>query len=604
MPAGASWRRTALLCAVIAVILPVAARIVAGPRGADIHVEWQPTVDDATRQRLEERYRLDNRRKLEDTYTWRYELIDPSSDNVKAIVTEPAINDTHEIDRNTYTLEPTAPRRSRRVRFEDGDMLVGTADGVALLLLALAGLASITRGSPLRVLQRGIPEIDARTAGLFRIVFGTAVLAFFATHQVDASWLSATFDLEIEGRLHAAALDWLRDRPGLVNAATPWLLITGLAFTVGVFTRISYALFLVGVLVWSFVRVSLDSTHPLGTFLVTLVALLPSRWGDAWSVDSLLRRAAGRPDAARPPGRHYGYSAWLPGLIFGVGFAAAAWAKLTVPSTLTTWIMNGTIKYHFVTDSNLAPVDWGLKLAGHPTLAILVSSLAILTEAIVVTGAFVRSESFRLLMGAAALSVVGGFWVFMGHFWPGWWILLLGFVPWAAISRALPAAASSTAAPPSPLRPLVTAGQAALIVAVIAQQMIMSRIQIELAPMFSWYPMYSATYEGPADYDARRPPRYRIVAVTDKGTVELLRCSPHEEFVRLFQSAMKGSTEASAGVRQALGGCADDLGAVREVRLEGHKESFDWDRLQFTTQSAPTLGPLAFNVDSAQPDAR
>jgi hypothetical protein len=233
----------------------------------------------------------------------------------------------------------------------------------------------------------------------------------------------------------------------------------------------------------------------------------------------------------------------------------------------------------------------------------VVSLFAIVTEAIVITGAFVRSERYRLLMGAAALSLVGGFWVFMGLFWAGWWILLLGFLPWAAIGRALPTVAAA-AIPSQQIRRLVTVGQAAAIVAVIGQQVIMSTIQIELAPMFSWYPMYSGTYDGPADFDARRPPRYRIVAVTDAGAVELLRCSPHEEFVRLFQSAMKGSGEASAGVRQALDGCADDLSAVRLVRLEGHKESFDWERLEFRTRPAPTLGPLALNVESASRDAR
>jgi hypothetical protein len=150
----------------------------------------------------------------------------------------------------------------------------------------------------------------------------------------------------------------------------------------------------------------------------------------------------------------------------------------------------------------------------------------------------------------------------------------------------------------------VSIPQLALIVFVIGQQVIMSTIQIELAPMFSWYPMYSVTYDSPGDYDARRPPRYRIVAETDSGTIELLRCSPHEEFVRQFQSAVNGSVDASAGVRQALGGCADDLGAVRQVTLEGHKESFDWELLQFTTEPAPTLGPLALHADSAPPDAR
>jgi hypothetical protein len=601
-----SWQRVTLAFVLVGIVLPVAGRLVAGPKGAWIQVEWKPSVDEATRLRLEPQFRLESRRKLEDTYTWRYDLVDPSTRNIRALVNDPNVEDTHRIDRHAYTLE-SAPRTSRRLRFANGDAIVGAADGLAMLLFVLAVLVLATRTSIVHLLQRAVPEIDATTAGIFRIVFGSAVLAFFATHRVDASWLSATFDLEVETGFHAAVLEWLSRRPHIVDLLTPWLLTTGLAFTLGIFTRVSYALFVVGVVTWAFVRVSLDSLHPLGTFVLTLVALLPSQWGDALSVDAWLARTSNRTtDANSVESRAYGYSVWIPGLLFGIGFAAAAWAKLFVPATPATWILNGTIKYHFVTDSNLAPFDWGLRLAGHPWIAVLISFLAIATEAVVVTGAFVRSERYRLLMGAAAVSLVGGFWLFMGHFWPGWWILLLGFLPWKTIGRTSRAHLSRRSAPPSgpaissPAVRLATAAQVAVIIAVIAQQFVMSTVQIELAPMFSWYPMYSGTYDGPQDYASRRPPRYRIVASTDTGNVELLRCSPHEEFVRQFEAAVNGSAEASMGVWRALGGCTDDLGAVRQVTLVGHLEAFDWDRREFTTLPLPTLGPLATTAHEGQ----
>ena len=124
---------------------------------------------------------------------------------------------------------------------------------------------------------------------------------------------------------------------------------------------------------------------------------------------------------------------WVPGLVFGVGYAAAAWAKLAHGPA---WILNGTIKYHFITDSVIAPFDWGLQFANHPRLAIAASLFAVVTEALMVTSAFVRSERYRAAMGLAGVGLLSGFWVFMGHFWPGWWILLLGFLPWQHISRA------------------------------------------------------------------------------------------------------------------------------------------------------------------------
>ena len=202
-----------------------------------------------------------------------------------------------------------------------------------------------------------------------------------------ATWLNATFDLEIDGAVHRAVIDWLRDRPAVVNAITPWVLATGAAFTIGLFTRVSYALFVAGVILWAYVAISINSTHPHASLVLTLVALLPSKWGDALSVDAWLGRTA-----PSPAGPAYGYSVWIPTVVFGVAFAAAAWAKLTVPPGLADWVANGSVKYHFITDSVQAPVDWGLQLAKHPRLAIAASFGAIAIETLVITAAFVRSE--------------------------------------------------------------------------------------------------------------------------------------------------------------------------------------------------------------------
>ena len=602
---------------VVAVCLPAAGRLLAGPRGAEIHVRWQPSIDETSRRTLEERFRLADGERLDGT-TWRYDLTDPRPENIRALVAETQVADTHDLDRSTNAVSPTATRTDRRQRFGNaGPTLVNSADGFAVALVALAlGIVAfpvmkrsvamaVRAGSRVSIrpilqwLQRGIPAITAETAGIFRIIFGVLLLAFFTTRAVDASWLRATFDLEIEGPFHAAVLDWLRAHSGLVDALTPWLLVTGLAFTIGLFTRTTYALFVAGVLVWAFVWISLDSTHPNATFVLAIVALLPSRWGDAYSVDRW-RKGDARVLAA---GRHYGYSVWVPGLVFGVGYAAAAWAKVAHGPA---WILNGTVKYHFITDSVIAPFDWGLQLANYPRLAIAASLFAVATEALMITAAFIRSERYRAVMGLAGIGLLGGFWVFMGHFWPGWWILLLGYLPWQRISRMLGSGIGdrgSVAPEPidrrSPLpdrRPPIPDRrspfpQVAMIAFIIGQQVLFSTLRIERAPMFSYYPMYSGTYASPADYAASRPPRYRIVAVTNEGNVEL-RCNPHEEFVREFDQAVGGSTIARASVWKALGSCADDLRDVRSVRLEGEVNTFDWDQLRFISHAAAPLGPL------------
>jgi hypothetical protein len=606
--------QAALALTLIAVCLPFAGRLLAGPRGAEIHVRWQSSVDAPTRSNLEARFHLRDGERL-DGDTWRYDLVDTDTDIIRAIVNDSNVADTHDLDRSTYLLSPSAARTNRRQRFGDaGIAIVSVADWLALGFLALSaavlalphakrhahhvsrGLVPVVAGgrtalaTVLRSLQRGIPEIDARTAGIFRIAFGLLLLVFFWSRAVDSSWLAATFDLEIDGAFHSLVIDWLRSHPAIVNLVTPWLLVTGAAFTIGLFTRTTYALFVAGALVWAYVAVSLDSTHPHSTLVLALVALLPSRWGDALSIDSWRRGAT--PTLAR--GRHYGYSAWVPGLVFGVGYAAAAWAKMAQGPR---WIMNGTVKYHFITDSNIAPFDWGLQLASYPRLAIAASFFAVATEALLITAAFTRSEAYRAVVGLAAFGLLAGFWVFMGHFWPGWWILLIGFLPWQRISQARSVRLQADPVGPAKAGPYVMgAAQLAVILFVLGQQIVFSTIQVERAPMFSHYPMYSGTYATPADYEASRPPRYRIVAATDHGNVELLRCNPHEEFVREFDAAVQGSPRARDNVWRALSGCGEDPRALRSVTLEGEVRTFDWQGLTFTSRAAPLRGPLCASL--------
>ena len=633
-----AWsRRAAVGLVLLAAALPLAARALAGPRGAVVHVRWQPSVTPADRQGLEARFRLADGERL-DASTWRYNLIDPSDRNIASLVAEPAAADTHNIDRSSGALDPSAVRTTRRLRFQSGEAMVAGVDRFAAALASLTVLFALlsafaqtscaraagvrTRrtvervhesvlGPVVQFLQRGIPVVDARTAGLFRSVIGTATLAFFALHPVDASWLTATFDLEIEGPVHEAVMGWLRLRPTLVGAIGPWLMITGVAFTAGVFTRVTYPLFVAGALLWAYVAVALSSTHPQSILILTLVALLPSRWGDALSVDAWRGRST-----ILPAGKRYGYSVWVPVLAFGVSFAAAAWAKLTVPPGWTSWVANGTVKYYFITDSVNAPVQWGLQLAGHPLLAVIVSFVAIATECLVVTAAFVRSDWYRLIMGAAALCLVAGFVLFMGVVWPGWWVPLLAFLPWQRSSQSLLSrlGGHSITTPDyvgagrlrqgfgaQGFRRLgghsITIAQLALIVAIIAQQVVVSALRLERAPMFSWYDMYSGTYASPAIFNAGRPPRFRIVASTDRGTAVLDRCNPHEEFVRQFQAAVAGSPGAQGGVWEALRSCGD-LSGVRALVLEGEVTTFDWDQLRFSsTPSARVIGPLARTYD-------
>ena len=624
------WHKAALALLLFCLAAPFAARLLAGPPGGRVHVRWQASVDTATRQRLEAQYRLADAEQLDDR-TWRYDLIDPRTDTIRAIVNDPAVADTHDINRDGYALDAAAVRTSRRQRFAAGNAMVAAADALSVLAAVLAVLlvgiglaghgqtAASTSGfvvsrarslqhsaaglaAPLaRWLQRGIPDVDANTAGIFRVLFGLAVLMFFQAYPVDSTRLAPSFDSQIEGPLHAAVIEWLRARPALVDRVGPWLLATGIAFTAGVLTRVSYALFVAGAIVWAFVAVSFDSTHPHSTLILTLVALLPSRWGDGFSIDRWMKRSPG--GAAS---RQYGYSVWAPGLIVGIAFAAAAWSKLTQPDGWTTWILNGTVKYHFITDSVNAPVDWGLQLAAHPNLAILASFGAVAIEALAITAAFTRSEPYRLGIGLASLSLVAGFRIFMGVLWLGWWIPLLGFLPWQRIwelsrharradaARTLPGSRGEPDKARPTGFPLITAAQVAMIVFLLAQQVVVSALGIERAPMFTHYPMYSYTFNSPEEFNAWLPPVYRIVVTTDHGMVEL-RCRANENLVEALQSALKGSTEAATAVWSAVRACrGEDLSGARALVFEEDKPVFDWQRLKLTVMPAvAVIGPLS-----------
>jgi hypothetical protein len=72
-----------------------------------VSVRWQPAIGSAERLTLEQRHDLRNGRQddAQNDTVWLYELGDSSRDAVAAIVKDPAVADTHYIDRSTYTVE-------------------------------------------------------------------------------------------------------------------------------------------------------------------------------------------------------------------------------------------------------------------------------------------------------------------------------------------------------------------------------------------------------------------------------------------------------------------------------------------------------------------
>ena len=97
------WSRRGLWAAAVVLVigLSLVTVTVTGPR---VSVRWNATIDRAERLELERRHDLRNGRQDagDDEHVWRYELGDWSPDAVAAVVRDPAVADTHYIDRNSF----------------------------------------------------------------------------------------------------------------------------------------------------------------------------------------------------------------------------------------------------------------------------------------------------------------------------------------------------------------------------------------------------------------------------------------------------------------------------------------------------------------------
>jgi hypothetical protein len=113
--------------------------LTSGGRSAYVYVRWAENLDADERATREAAYGL-IRGEIRDGRTWGYYLTDGSRANVQALVQDGAVDDTHQIDRQTFAVQspPDGP-------YARGPAWVArTLDVVALLLAALAAAALAT----------------------------------------------------------------------------------------------------------------------------------------------------------------------------------------------------------------------------------------------------------------------------------------------------------------------------------------------------------------------------------------------------------------------------------------------------------------------------
>ena len=161
--------------------------VVRPPSGPRVNVRWMSGLDAAARRDLERRHELLSPEHVEDS-TWSYVLGHVDRDHIGALVDDPAVADTHGIDRGRRVLEVELPRylelqrrfRVLRLRLAPGVFSPGNAAawfyyvtlllpvaGLALLLwrgavsrpeAAVAGMASVLCLITVQTLVRGSPD--------------------------------------------------------------------------------------------------------------------------------------------------------------------------------------------------------------------------------------------------------------------------------------------------------------------------------------------------------------------------------------------------------------------------------------------------------------
>ena len=150
---------------------PFSVRIGEGPV---VNVRWAPELADGAIAEGETRHRL-TRRDPVGPNTWQYELSAWSRASIERLVRDPAVADTHGIDRGAFTLDVPAPHGLAAMFVGwrgPGPGLRARANGVAALFYGvwlLPGLAALLAASQWRVLT---PQVRSAVVMLIAVQLG------------------------------------------------------------------------------------------------------------------------------------------------------------------------------------------------------------------------------------------------------------------------------------------------------------------------------------------------------------------------------------------------------------------------------------------------
>lgn len=477
------------------------------------------------------------------------------------------------------------------------------------LLLAIAVGAVMSLGRLGAWLAARVPPLSPLGLGAFRCALGVALMwalssvrpptALAVELQRSASWF--------------ATQPWIRELAS-TPGASDWLRHGALAalacFAAGLFAR--QALVVAAVFLTGFVGVLLTAqgTHDWDVPLVTLWLLTLVPWNSSAGVGTWWAHRAGRalPQASDV---ERGFAVWVPGLMVGLAFAAAAFAKLDTSGA--AWVLGGAVRFHFIEDANHAPTTWGLTLTHSDAGAIVASLGAIVVEAVFWVVTLCRRSWIRFAFGLSAVTLLSGFYLFQGVFWPAWWALLISFLPWPEVdtwlsrlrARLVSAPSASVVTSPGPDQPTRVVSSAALgwpyrvaVVSLLLIQVGASLLRVESEPWFSDFAMYAYTWPSKEAFSEHLASKTRRLIVSVPGQPPDVLDAQLHELSRGFDVTM-GAVDltlrgevwpddvrtAMTAVREAYRSrYGEPLGAITVSTSE---LAFDWEKGAFA--SAPRV---------------
>ena len=565
---------------------------VSPPQGAGaplIRIRWAAAADETARLSRETALRL-RRGPPHAERTWTYELEDSTPENIRAVVTDPAVEDTDGIDRQQFRIALPEVTVAQRLTIASPalERIAGpglekwlTPQNAWPAVFAFVWLLVISHPAVMALITRGVPRLSPAGLGFYRIALGIALLA-----SVPAAFELPAAPLPLQLHRGAGAfadwtwVHWLALHPG-INAGVLAIALGALAlFTAGVVPRVAYCVALLALTTRALVVLQHRSAHDIGLPLVALLGLMLVPW-DASLMTWPRRRAVASNDTS------FGYAVWWPGAVLGLGFLAAAYAKLDTSGI--DWVLGGAAKYHFIEDFKRAPTTWGLWIATHPAWAVAASFGAVLVEALVILHLFVRHWLARSAAGLAALSLLAGLYLLQGHFWPLWWTLLLAFAPWDAVASMM----KSVDARDFGLRPVLRSGQVAVVIALVCVQVFASARRVEVEPFMSDYGMYSWTWPSTEAFDRQISRKYQVYHYMDTSSADAVDVTDR---LSTLPKAMDTLANAVDRLRDGTDLDASDRDALREVvamyqstfnapvrslRVLHDEEAFDWQRARF-----------------------